>query len=253
MKSHLRQQAARRRSRARATTRPFCATRLVARPEIADAFLERGAELRPRSRLLPRRTTSRRDCAGSATALRWRSRSAILPASCRSSASPACCPISPTRRSTRRSPPQSASACPMPSRRASPSSPWASSAATSSTIHPTSTCCCCSIRKRCRAASATMPARRRCAIGAANHRDPAEADRGRLRPAGRPAASAVARSHADRAAGQRRDLALRIERAAVGAGGFHPGACGGRRYRARAAVPRRRSSRSSGGARSISE
>ena len=57
--------------------------------------------------------------------------------------------------------------------------------------------------------------------------------------AGRSAASAVARSHADRAAGERGDFALRIERSAVGARGLHPRPRCCRRPCARAAVPRR--------------
>ena len=66
-----------------------------------------------------------------------------------------------------------------------------------------------------------------------------EAHRGRLCPARRPAAAAVARSHADRAAGRCRDLALRIERAAVGARRLHPRPRRRRRSRARAAISRR--------------
>ena len=57
--------------------------------------------------------------------------------------------------------------------------------------------------------------------------------------AGRPAASAVARSHADRAPDPRGHLPLRIERSAVGAGGIHSRACRGRRHGAGRAFPRR--------------
>ena len=91
----------------------------------------------------------------------------------------------------------------------------------------------------CRGASATMPGEAAVRIGRRHDRNPPEADRRRLCRAGRPAASAVARSDADRAAGECRDLALRIERPAVGTRGVHPRPRRGRRPRAWAAVPRR--------------
>ena len=56
----------------------------------------------------------------------------------------------------------------------------------------------------------------------ADHRAPAETDRRRLCRAGRPAASAVARSHADRPPDQCGHFPLRILGASVGAGGLHP-------------------------------
>ena len=59
--------------------------------------------------------------------------------------------------------------------------------------------------------------------GPADHRNPAEAHRGWVRAASRSPAAAFARSHSDRAAGERGHFALRIERAAVGASGLHPG------------------------------
>ena len=52
----------------------------------------------------------------------------------------------------------------------------------------------------------------------AGHRNPAEADRGRLCLPGRSAAAAVARSHSDRAAGRRGDLLLRNARLCPGSG-----------------------------------
>ena len=116
---------------------------------------------------------------------------------------------------------------------------WASSAATSSIIPPTSIC-------SLLFDPATLPRRARDDAGEAAVRigrriieilQQRTAD-GYV-AAGRPAASPVARSDADRAAGRCRDLALRILGFAVGTRGLHPGPRSGRRHRAWPAVPRR--------------
>ena len=139
------------RARARAIRR-FCARRCERVPEIADAFLSDGAAAAAELALAADGDDARRRrCARSATDWRWRSRSAISPASL------------PLEQVTRllsdfadRAIDRALGAAiararaRTPSRRASRSSPWASSAATSSIIRPTSTCCCCSIPRRCR-------------------------------------------------------------------------------------------------------
>ena len=71
-----------------------------------------------------------------------------------------------------------------------------------------------------------------------DHRASAEADRGRLCRPRRPAASAVARSHADRPPGQCGHFPLRILGAAVGTRRLHPRPGLRRRSRARRAFPR---------------
>ena len=86
----------------------------------------------------------------------------------------------------------------------------------------------------------------------ARRRDPAEADRRRLCLPRRPAAAALARSDADRAAGRRRHLLLRIGGLALGAGGLHPRPRRPPAIRRSAAISSTRSTPSSGGARSIS-
>ena len=117
------------------------------------------------------------------------------------------------------------------------SSPWASSAAASSTIPPTSTCSCCSIPRPSRARRATMPGEAAVRIG----RRVIELLQKRT-AAGYVArvdlqASPVARSHADRPAGERGHLALRILGFAVGARSLHSGPGLRRRHRARRAIP----------------
>ena len=71
----------------------------------------------------------------------------------------------------------------------------------------------------------------------ARGRTAAGARRRRLCPARRSSPAAVARGHADRAAGRCRDRLLRIAGAALGARGVHPRAGGGGGYRARHPVP----------------
>ena len=100
-----------------------------------------------------------------------------------------------------------ANACRTPSQRASPSSRWASSAATSSITHPTSTCCCCSTPMCCRGAPVTSPAKRPCG-SAGGSSSCCRSGRPTAMSSASISGCALRRSHADRAAVARRDLAL---------------------------------------------
>ena len=143
------QQAARTRSRGRATIRPSCATRMVAQADVAAVSRRWRRRSCGRVRACRRAGSDDRPAAAPAATrdLRWPSRSATSPGNCRSSdvTRPSLRFRRQSDRRGRRRRDRGTSARTL-NRAASPSSPWASSAATSSIIHPTSTFCCCSIR-----------------------------------------------------------------------------------------------------------